>query len=167
MASNNLSQYNYCWFSRCFLTFVAVSCYFLLTLHAGSCADAGFGWRMGGYVIYIYGKRLLDALFLTNQNFATSNSVKDKATVDAYGYVFADILCLCLLYSVQWVWCIVWIVYMHISVGFCVARSDWVGNAKALICGTGNGYRLPRFFISTCNHLQTCWIRGVYRRQDL
>lgn len=42
----------------------------------------------GGWVgTYIYGKRLLDALFLTNQNFATSNSVKDKATVDAYGYV--------------------------------------------------------------------------------
>ena len=73
MASNNLSQYNYCWFSRCFLTFLAVSCYFLLTLHTSSRADTSFGWRMGGYVIYIYGKRLLDALFLTPRNLANSS----------------------------------------------------------------------------------------------
>lgn len=114
-------------------------------------------WAGGWVGTYIYGKRLLDALFLTNQNFATSNSVKDKATVDAYGYVFADILCLCLSCSARWVWCIVWIVYMHISVGFCVARSDWVGNAKALICGTGNGYRLPRFsypHVTICKHAE-------------
>lgn len=81
-------------------------------------------WAGGWVGTYIYGKRLLDALFLTNQNFATSNSVKDKATVDAYGYVFADILCLCLSCIARWVWSIVWIVYMHISVGFCVARFD-------------------------------------------
>lgn len=31
------------------------------------------------------------------------------------------------------------------SVGFCVARSDSVGNAKALIRGTSNEHRLPRF----------------------
>ena len=167
MASNNLSQYNYCWFSRCFLTFLAVSCYFLLTLHTSSCADASFGWRMGGYVIYIWKAFTRRFVLDTSESRKFFTVVKDKATVDAYGYVFADILCLCLSCSARWVWCIVWIVYMHISVGFCVARSDWVGNAKALIWGTGNGYRLPRFFISTCNHLQTCWIRGVYRRQDL
>ncbi len=27
---------------------------------------------------------------------------------------------------------VVWGVYIHISVGFCVARSDWVGNARRL-----------------------------------
>ena len=32
------------------------------------------------------------------------------------------------------------------AVGFCVARSDWVGNAKASKCGTSNRYRFPRFF---------------------
>ena len=37
-------------------------------------------------------------------------------------------------------------VYIHIGVGFCVARSTVPGNAKASMCGTGNRYRLPRFF---------------------
>ena len=32
-------------------------------------------------------------------------------------------------------------------VGFCVARSDTVGNAKTSICGTSNWYRLPAFFM--------------------
>ena len=33
--------------------------------------------------VYIYGRRLLDALFLTIRNFATSHLAQDKATVDA------------------------------------------------------------------------------------
>ena len=45
---------------------------------------------------------------------------------------FADILCLCLSCSARWVWCIVWIVYMHISGGFCVARSDYCGQCESL-----------------------------------
>ena len=36
--------------------------------------------------------------------------------------------------------------HIHIGVGFCVARSTMVGNAKASVRGTGNRYRLPRFF---------------------
>ena len=32
------------------------------------------------------------------------------------------------------------------GVGFCVARSTSMGNARALSSGTGNKYRLPRFF---------------------
>ena len=41
-------------------------------------------------------------------------------------------------------------VYIH-SVGFCVARSIRLGNAKASKCGTGNRYRLPRFFWGSRN----------------
>ena len=37
--------------------------------------------------------------------------------------------------------------HKHIGVGFCVARFDKVGNAKASIRGTSNRYRLPRFFV--------------------
>ena len=45
------------------------------------------------------------------------------------------------------------IVYIHISVGFCVARSDSVGNARALRCGTSDEHRLPRFFVYRKSHL--------------
>ena len=37
--------------SRHLLLFI---CYFLLTLHTSSRADTSLGWRMGGYVIYIW-----------------------------------------------------------------------------------------------------------------
>ena len=38
-------------------------------------------------------------------------------------------------------------VVIHIGVGYLgVARSDWLGNARALKCGTSNWYRFPRFF---------------------
>ena len=37
--------------------------------------------------------------------------------------------------------------HIHIGVGFCVARSTMVGNAKASVRGTSNRYRLPRFFV--------------------
>ena len=36
--------------------------------------------------------------------------------------------------------------YIHIGVGFCVARSTEMGNAKALKSGTSDRYRFPRFF---------------------
>lgn len=45
------------------------------------------------------------------------------------------------------------IVSIHISVGFCVARSDSVGNARALRCGTSDEHRLPRFFVYRISHL--------------
>ena len=37
-------------------------------------------------------------------------------------------------------------VYLHIGVGFDVARFTRQGNAKASECGTSNRYRFPRFF---------------------
>ena len=37
---------------------------------------------------------------------------------------------------------------IHIGVGFCVARSDRVGNAKASKCGTSDSDRLPRLYFS-------------------
>ncbi len=36
-------------------------------------------------------------------------------------------------------------ILLYNCVGFCVARSDDVGNAKASSCGTGDSYELPRF----------------------
>jgi hypothetical protein len=39
-------------------------------------------------------------------------------------------------------WC------LHIGVGFCVARSTMVGNAKASECGTGNSTDSHAFFMS-------------------
>ena len=36
--------------------------------------------------------------------------------------------------------------FILIGVGFCVARSTMVGNAKASVRGMSNRYRLPRFF---------------------
>ena len=66
---------------------------------------------------------------------------ENKATVDVHRVCFYDSL-----------WCIVTFVsvchgYKHIGVGFCVARSDRVGNAKASKCGTSDSDRLPRFFL--------------------
>ena len=40
--------------------------------------------------------------------------------------------------------CRVWGNCIHIGVGFCVARSTRLGNARALISGMSNGYRLSR-----------------------
>ena len=45
------------------------------------------------------------------------------------------------------------IVSIHIGVGFCVARSDCVGNARASIRGTSDEHRLPRFFVYRISHL--------------
>ena len=62
--------------------------------------------------------------------------VKDEATV--------DVQCgICIFAIVVWTaghWSI-------FGVGFCVARSTTKGNARASSCGTGNKYRLPRFFL--------------------
>ena len=53
------------------------------------------------------------------------------------GYVYI----LCMLSVLK-----VYKVVIHIGVGFCVARSDCRGNAKALKSGTSDRYRFPRFF---------------------
>ena|GEM_PF-792906 len=63
----------------------------------------------------------------------------------------------CVLYASPYIWyihlnyyircmCRVWGNCIHIGVGFCVARSTKLGNARALISGMSNGYRLSRFF---------------------
>lgn len=57
------------------------------------------------------------------------------ATVDVYGYVVY--MRLHLNISVAYV--------LYNCVGFCVARSDDVGNAKASSCGMSDWYGLPRF----------------------
>ena len=84
--------------------------------------------------------RLLDALFLALRNFANSNLAKEKATVDAHGYVLCKpFLCPCIMLRTKgW--------YIHIGVGFGVARSGKMGNAKASKSGTGKQYGLPRSF---------------------
>lgn len=156
MASNNLSQYNYCWFSRCFLTFLAVSCYFLLTLHTSSRADTSFGWRMGGYVIYIWKAFTRRFVLDTSESRKFFTVVKDKATVDAYGYVLQT-YCACAYRVVPDGYGVLYGLYICISAwASALLVQTTVGNARASRCGMGNGYRLPRFFISTCNHLQTC-----------
>lgn len=38
--------------------------------------------------------------------------------------------------------------YVHISVGFCVARSNGKGNARRLKYRSGQQYGNPRFFVS-------------------
>ena len=51
---------------------------------------------------------------------------------------------------------------IHIGVGFCVARSTELGNAKALSCGTSDRYRFPRFlYMPTLNHLLKGQLRGI------
>ena len=42
--------------------------------------------------------------------------------------------------------------YVHIGVGFCVARSDRVGNAKASMRGTGDGDWLHAFLLYKLIH---------------
>ena len=48
------------------------------------------------------------------------------------------------------------IIYKHIGVGFCVARSDRKGNAEASKCGMSNKYRFPRSFFMCFSIL---WIK--------
>ena len=93
--------------------------------------------------------RLLDALFLAVRNFANSNLAKDKATVDVLWICFIQSHALIRVFQMGRHG-----VYIHIGVGFCVARLDWVGNAKASIRETGNRYRLSRFFVYVLQELK-------------
>ncbi len=72
-------------------------------------------------------KRLLDALFLTHRNLANFKAkVENKATVDVCGCVVLHLVHLvkrCAKY------------YIAYCVGFCVARSTLVGNARASMRG--------------------------------
>ncbi len=43
---------------------------------------------------------------------------------------------------------------IHIGVGFCVARSDRVGNAKASKCGMSSKHRFPRYFFLYGVHIK-------------
>ena len=50
-----------------------------------------------------------------------------------------------------------------IGVGFCVARSDLMGSAKASKSGMSDEYRLPRFFMSYFQMLyHKLWRVGLY-----
>lgn len=139
--------------SRHLLLFI---CYFLLTLHTSSCADTSFGWRMGGYVIYIWKAFTRRFVLDTSESRKFFTVVKDKATVDAYGYVLQT-YCACAYRVVPDGYGVLYGLYICISAwASALLVQTTVGNARASRCGTGNGYRLPRFFISTCNHLQTC-----------
>ena len=139
--------------SRHLLLFI---CYFLLTLHTSSCADTSLGWRMGGYVIYIWKAFTRRFVLDTSESRKFFTVVKDKATVDAYGYVLQT-YCACAYRVVPDGYGVLYGLYICISAwASALLVQTTVGNARASRCGTGNGYRLPRFFISTCNHLQTC-----------
>ena len=76
-------------------------------------------WEMD----YIKERRLLDVLSLAHQNFATFDHRQCKATVDVYG--------ICLYPS-----CTFFIrcrkFFIHIGVGFCVARSGDGGQCEGL-----------------------------------
>ena len=54
--------------------------------------------------------------------------------------------------------------YIHACVGFCVARFDRMGNAKASKSGTSNWYGNPHFFVSctkqSINFQVTGWLLG-------
>ena len=56
-------------------------------------------------------------------------------------------------------WEVAGVVIIRISVGFCVARSTVMGNAKASNRGTSDRYRFPRFFF-ICVH-ENCFNRSV------
>ena len=93
---------------------------------------------MGEWKIHIYRKDVY--LAFCSWHFETSqisNPATNKATVG----VCAICLCSCFIFAGQR-----GIQVVHIGVGFCVARSDRVGNAKASKCRMSNRYRFPRFF---------------------
>ena len=89
--------------------------------------------------IYIQKRRLLDVLFLAYRNFANFDRSQKQSNSRCLRGMFISLLHLC--QSKVYLSC-----YTHIGVGFCVARSDCDGHAKASIRGTGNRYRFPRFF---------------------
>ena len=75
----------------------------------------------------------------------TSRIVMSNATVDALGMCFSHIPLLVWLLLRQVISLIsVWGKCTHIGVGFDVARSTILGNAKASISGTSNE-EIPRF----------------------
>ena len=60
--------------------------------------------------------------------------VKNRATVDAHGCVIS----ICKLRRISVAFVVTDSVYLHIGVGFGVARSDRQGDARASECGTSN-----------------------------
>ena len=83
------------------------------------------------------------ALFLTIRNLASSLiDVKNEATV--------DVLCGICIFAVA---VDSGDAISIFGVGFCVARSTSMGNARALNCGTSNKYRLLRFFFMPIKEL--------------
>ena len=78
-------------------------------------------------------RRLLNALFLTAWNFATSHVVKEHGSGRCPSVCIHQPEVYLIIYKVCQRCDI------HTGVGFCVARSDYMGNAKASSCGTGNG----------------------------
>ena len=78
----------------------------------------------------IFKRRLLDALSLTKRNLAVSKVVKSKATVDVCGVCYIH-LSVCSFRTG-------FLDYIHTGVGFCVARSDDQGFARASFSGTSN-----------------------------
>ena len=90
---------------------------------------------------YIYDKAFTWRFFLDVEKLRNFlNVVKEKATVDVHGYVFTrlEVYLFIKVYLKMG---------LHISVGFCVARSDYMGKAKVSLRGMSNKYRLPRFFV--------------------
>ena len=85
------------------------------------------GWRVEIHTEW----RLLDALFLADENFPIFKELENNATVDAYGYIY------------------VWreLDYKYIGVGFKVACFSSNGNGKAFVCETSRVKDNPRFFI--------------------
>ena len=94
---------------------------------------------------YISKKRLSYALSLADRISQIQLPSKNKATVDACQGVYIQpapkkgkpVVC-----NRQWV------CYIAFGVGFCVARSTVMGNARAKVCGTSNRYSCPAFFMS-------------------
>ena len=78
-------------------------------------------------------KRLLQRFVLDILKSGSFNPVKDKATVDAHGYVIPDNHC---IYTFRL--CRYSLDVLHIGVGFGVARFDGMGNARASECGTSD-----------------------------
>ena len=76
-------------------------------------------------------KRLLSACFDTLKS-GSFNPVKNKATVDAHGYVIYSPHCIYTSVNRYGVG------VLHIGVGFDVARFDGMGDARASECGTSN-----------------------------
>ena len=86
-------------------------------------------------------RRLLSALFLTAWNFATSLVVKEHSSGRCPWVCNHQPAVYLIIYKVCQRCAI------HTGVGFCVARSDYMGNAKASSCGTGSGKDSHALFV--------------------